>query len=292
MDRPVAASPERRGAARGRRLPRHGFTLIELLVVLAIISALAALLLPALEEALAQAHLVSCQSQLRQTGLCIFLYMGDAENRLMRMNPSGNDPSHCLRRTFGADPYHGLGTLLAEGYAPAKSLFFCPGRREHGNAIDRDDDRNYCDYAVGWYSADDIWWNSVGLTPCEGVRLRRRSDGSYYNPPGAQWGVGLYRPTLEQYRREWVRGQPWACDAWGSQVLVADAKYHKATPTDTPHQGYAALLIVDGHVRSFPAFHPYYAGKQNAGRGDVNCMPHHEYGQDWWSWVENELKQD
>jgi prepilin-type N-terminal cleavage/methylation domain-containing protein len=61
------------------RLPaqRRAFTLVELLVVIAIISVLAALLMPALDEALKTARTVSCMNRLRNTGFAYALYAQD-----------------------------------------------------------------------------------------------------------------------------------------------------------------------------------------------------------------------
>lgn len=58
---------------------RSGFTLVELLVVIAIISALAGLLLPALEGAMESARRISCLNNLRQVGVALFTYTNGYE---------------------------------------------------------------------------------------------------------------------------------------------------------------------------------------------------------------------
>src|SRR5204863_9052166 len=80
--RPMTVVPhDTAHSALGRRCGL-AFTLIELLVVIAIIAILAALLLPGLSKAKAQALSVACLNNLKQLQVCSHLYAVDNTDRV------------------------------------------------------------------------------------------------------------------------------------------------------------------------------------------------------------------
>src|SRR5262245_33914645 len=121
---------------RNASLRKAGFTLIELLAVIAIITILAALLLPALSRGKDRAYVTQCLSNLRQVGIGIKMYADDNrstfplrdswqlnttmpfENYGLGMGGDDPDPSHAfIARATNRPLYPYLGRSKA---------FHCP----------------------------------------------------------------------------------------------------------------------------------------------------------------------
>jgi len=78
------------------------FTLIELLVVMAIISVLAALLLPTLGRAKETARATACLSNLHQAGIALQIYVQENNNKMPVMRDVSTDPAVAATNTFPA----------------------------------------------------------------------------------------------------------------------------------------------------------------------------------------------
>ncbi|RYX86013.1 DUF1559 domain-containing protein [bacterium] len=207
------------------RTPRNknAFTLIELLVVIAIIAILAAILFPVFARARENARKASCQSNLKQVGIGIQMYIQDYDQRFLI---SGQTVTNCP-------------SILLNPYTKSSQVWLCPSET-NSTALKYTDPR-YASYQLNNQLSNKA--EALFTRPTELV-VSHDSDAAEIGwTEGNSWDGGL--------TTDWPHVRPNGCTESNlSKVVKPCGAESYLSPEFVRHNGMFNVLYVDGHVKA------------------------------------------
>ncbi len=211
---------------------RCAFTLIELLVVIAIIAILASILFPVFARARENARKASCQSNLKQIGISMQMYLQDNNSIFM---PYMQGPTTSPR-------------ALLEPYNKSRQIWVCPSEQDP-QVLAVSSDAQRVSYMINWQLSSSV---SSPITPrsetliakpTEMVLTHDSNTGELGWTEGNSWDNGK--------TTDWPQQRSNGCTEsnLGKTVTPCGVESY-LEPEFTRHNGTFNVLFLDGHVKA------------------------------------------
>lgn len=211
-----------------KRSKTHVFTLIELLVVIAIIAILAAMLMPALQQARERGRSITCSSNLKQMGTAMDMYTNDNDGWLV--------PYSAGWMLYTPK----WPTLLSIGYIKQRAVFMCPS---HTKAAEETEWSNY-------YQAVSIKDGAAGS-----YGINWRTVGSRYTHSKPQSDLPTKLTNFKYHSEVYAvmdAGSVTSADPNDGHYRVSSFLHTSVGKPIPRHNGQIPILYADGHVATMP----------------------------------------
>ena len=217
------------------------FTLIELLIVIAIIAILAAMLLPALQQARERAISIKCLNKMKTLGTAVDLYLQDNRDIMPPVLIGGtsilwNNLLLGPNRSFSGDAQWNNGTGFSGGaYLSIRDLL-CPAQKGQKYSLDGSSSS----------AAENNWWHWD--TPYAGVwgLLKRNTDGLV--------ALGKIRNPSQKMlfvESNYVTDNSRGCYRWTSTVNYYGSTANTGFGTISRRHGHCAnVVFVAGNAKT------------------------------------------